>query len=114
MRSDVHYTTQTPDFFGGVELSRDTRHQLVITHSNVTNTTVLYLDGASVDCSAKADYLFIIGTTNRLLMTAMALVSTLILTLVFHYLALLIYIARGFIYQYFSYWLLLTFLKILL
>ena len=72
---DVHYNTQTADFFGGGALSQDTWHHVVITHSNVTNTTVLYLDGASVASSAKNDYLLNTGI-NRLLMGASALSAT--------------------------------------
>ncbi|MDQ6866052.1 MAG: DUF1929 domain-containing protein, partial [Thermoproteota archaeon] len=72
---DVHYNTQTADFFNGGALSTDTWHHVVITHSNVTNTTVLYLDGVSVASSAKADFLLNTGP-NRLLMGATVLTDT--------------------------------------
>ena len=72
---DVHYNTQPPDFFGGGALSQDAWHHIVITHSNITNTTVLYLDGASVASSSKSDYLLNTGI-NRLLIGASALSAT--------------------------------------
>jgi hypothetical protein len=75
LRCDVHYHTQTPDFFNVGALSTDTWHHVVITHSNVTNTTVLYRDGVAVASSAKNDYL-VNTATKRLLMGALSLSTT--------------------------------------
>jgi hypothetical protein len=76
LRCDVHYHTQTPDYISGAALSTDTWHHIVITHSNTTNTTVLYQDGVAVASSTKADYLVNTGTNNRLLMAAVPLSAT--------------------------------------